>query len=85
MACHRYSESSVDLEAFTARVTLYANQITFIGLVSSKNFYRRPRIIAVIAKGGIRQDGTNSGGNMGGRVRGELLGRGTAIMYPVET
>ncbi len=30
------------------RKKVCSNQITFIGLVSSKNYYRRPRIITVI-------------------------------------
>ncbi len=60
------------------------DQITFIGLVSSENYYRRPRIITPIAYGWIWQGGTNMVGSIGGRVRGELLGRGTAIVRPVE-
>ncbi len=62
-----------------------SNQITFIGLVKSENYYRRPRKITLIAKGGVRQVGANSGGSIGVRVRGVLLGRGTAIVRPIET
>ncbi len=40
----------------------YSNQITLIGLVSSENYLTRPRRITLIAKDGIRQGGTNSGG-----------------------
>ncbi len=66
-------------------MAIISNQVTFIGLVSSENYYRRPIITTPIAKGGIRQGGTNSGGSIAGRARGELLGRGTAIVRPVET
>ncbi len=34
--------------------------------MSSENYYRRPRIITLIAKGGIRRGGTNSGVSIGG-------------------
>ncbi len=41
----------------------YSNQITLTGLVSSKNYLTRPGgRITLIAKDGIRQGGTNSGG-----------------------
>ncbi len=78
------SLSNINQELFSEGSSCHSNQITFIGLVSSENYYRRPRIITPIAKGGIRQGGTNMGGSIGGRVRGELLGRGTSIVRPVE-
>ncbi len=60
-----------DMNLMCSRIS---NQITFIGLVSSENYYRGPRIITL-----------NSGRSIGGRVRGELLLRGTVIVRPVET
>ncbi len=40
--------------------------------MSNENYYKRPRIITLIAWGRIRQVGTNSGGSIGGRVRWEV-------------
>ncbi len=51
---------------------IVSNQITFIGLVSSKNYYRRPRIIIVIT-GGVRQGETNSGGRIGDGLEGNSI------------
>ncbi len=48
-------------------------QITFICLRSSKNYYRRPILLQKLHKSGIRQMGTNVGGDIGGRVIGRLL------------
>ncbi len=65
---------------------MISNQITFIGLVSSKNYYRPPRLITEKKhKGGIGQGGTNSGGDIGGRIIGELLEKRAAIVHPVES
>ncbi len=61
------------------------NQITFIVLVSSENYYRRPRIIAVIAKGVGYDRVKQIREGISERVRGELLGRGAAIVHLVET
>ncbi len=60
-----------------------SNQITFIDLVSSKNYYRRPRIITLIALGWDTTGWNTFGRECRGRVRGKLLGRGTATMHPV--
>ncbi len=60
-----------------------SNQVMFIGLVSSKNYRRWPRLLQTWQKGVIRQSGTSSWGNIEGRVRGALQGTGTAIVHPV--
>ncbi len=62
-----------------------SNQNSLIGLVSSKNYYRRPSLLQTWHKGVIWQGGTRSGGDTGGRVRGKLQGIGTAIVYTVAT
>ncbi len=53
-----------------------SNQVTFIDLVSSVSYYRRPRIITLIAMDGIRQGGTNSGGSIWGWVREVTISSG---------
>ncbi len=59
------------------------NQVTFIGLVSSKNYHRR--LLQTWYKDVIRQGGASSGGDIEGRARGELQERGAAIVHPVAT
>ncbi len=49
------------------------NQITFIGLVSSKSYYRQPRIIIGISDGGIRRGGPNLGGRIGDGLEGNMV------------
>ncbi len=50
-----------------------------------KNYYRRPRIITVIAEGMDTTVWNKFGKEYRGRVRGELLGRETATVHPVAT
>ncbi len=53
----RFARQNIVLGSLTAGITrliwnhLRSNQITFIGLVNGKHYYRQPRIITVITKG----------------------------------
>ncbi len=59
----------------------YRNPITFIGLVSTKNYFERPRIIKVIALGWERTGWNKFGRAYPARVRRELPWTGTAIVH----
>ncbi len=63
-----FTKTSEYLLSFERGPPLGNYQITFIALVSSKNYYRRPRIIPVATQGwdttGWNQDGGRFGGGL---------------------
>ncbi len=61
-------------------VELKLLRITLIGVGSSKHYLRKPRLITVVAKWWVEH---TRKGISEERVRGGILGRGTAIVHLV--